>query len=198
VLRTAFPRRHGCGWIPHDAVENRFLLREAAHPRMLPLGPIDLLAPEEVDADVGLVAVQNTDVADRDQAAIALPATLAAPSVATGHEIEFSIRQFDGVSEIGDLLHVGLPSVFELSVETVALTAATLSLAARRKSGCTTDKIFLRQAKRSFHSLVTPDGVIADLRVANLQRSQRNRSTTSLEKFDTSRKRIGARVEYAD
>jgi hypothetical protein len=164
---------------------------------MLPLGPIDLLAPEEVDADVGLVAVQNTDVADRDQAAIALPAT-AALTVATGHEIEFSIRQFDGVSEIGDLLHVGLPSVFELSVETVALTAATLSLAARRKSGCTTDKIFLRQAKRSFHSLVTPDGVIADLRVANLQRSQRNRSTTSLEKFDTSRKRIGARVEYAD
>jgi hypothetical protein len=93
-------------------------------------------------------------------AIIAAPTLAATPlGPASGYEVEFFIRQFDRVSEFGHLLHVGLLSVFDLIVETVALTAATLSLAARRQSGCTVGQKFFGQRQRLIlYSLVTSVG----------------------------------------
>jgi hypothetical protein len=118
----------------------------------------------------GVLAKVAVKVAVKDAAAVAVKAaviiaiiavpTLAATRLgpASGYEVEFLIRQFDGVSEFGDLLHVGLLLVFDLSGEIVALTAATLSLAARRQSGCTVGQriFFAATPKVVFHSLVMP------------------------------------------
>jgi hypothetical protein len=138
----------------------------------------------------GVLAKVAVKVAVKDAAAVAVKAaviiaiiavpTLAATRLgpASGYEIEFLIRQFDGVSEIGDLLHVRLPSGFDLSVETVAPTAATLSLAARRQSGCTVVQKFFAASQTlvpfSCHASHASQRVIADLRAANLLWSQRN------------------------
>ena len=147
------------------------MLSRSGSPTILPLeSKIALvLFSKDVDADVGLV------VADVDEAAAALPAaavTATAVAPASGYEIEFFIRQFDGVSEFGDLLHVGLLLVFDLSGEIVALTAATLSLAARRQSGCTVgQRIFFAATPKvvfSFSCHASPGDVIADLSAANI------------------------------
>jgi hypothetical protein len=93
------------------------------------------LDPEDVDSDVDVVEVDQADLC----VAFALVATATFVTPASGYEIEVLIRQFDRVSEIGNILHVGLLSVFDVSG---GIFAATSSLAARRQSGCTAAKIF--------------------------------------------------------
>jgi len=86
---------------------------EAVRPRISPLPSRLGLDPEDVDADVDVVEVNQADLVGFVAAAAAAVAVAAAG--ASGYEIEFLIRQLDRVSEIGHLLHVGLLSVFDVS-----------------------------------------------------------------------------------
>jgi hypothetical protein len=121
---------------------------EAARRRILSLSVRVLGLPGQ-EPNLNLVSASNIDVANANKLIIAsVVATIA--TCARGHEIEFFIRQFDRVSESGHVLHVGLLSVFDVSGG-IAVTAATLSLAARRQSGCTVAQIFFEaRAGRSF------------------------------------------------
>ena len=76
--------------------------------------------------------------------AVGIASTLAATGLlgASGHEVEFFTRQLDRGSEVGHVLHVGLLSICDISGGMFAVTAATLSLAARHQSGCTAAKFF--------------------------------------------------------
>jgi hypothetical protein len=89
--------------------------------------------------------------------AVGIASTLAATGLllrpAGGDEVEFLIGQLDGVSEIGHLLHVGL-LWFSVSGGILAVIAATLSLAARRQSGCTAEKSFLCGTARRYFFIV--------------------------------------------
>ncbi len=62
------------------------------------------------------IVVQDIDVANVNQADLIVAAALAAAATAvipaSGYEIEYLIKQFDWVSEIGHILHVGLLSIF--------------------------------------------------------------------------------------
>jgi hypothetical protein len=131
-------------------------------------------ATEQRDVDV--VIAQN--IVRVDQAVlknvISVAATLAAAATAvipaSGHEIEFVIRQFDWVSDFGHLLHDGLLSSFKVGGGMFAVTAATLSLAARRQYGCTSRTNFFAAtpcAHFSFSYRANPV-VDADLRNANI------------------------------
>jgi hypothetical protein len=148
LKRWACAFRQDCGWIPYNAVENRFPLWRSGSPRILSLSVRVLGLPGQ-EPNLNLVSAENVDIADANKLIIAnVVATIAvtttpAATATRGHEIEFVIRQFDRVSEIGHILHVGLLSVFDISGGIFAVTAATLSLAARHQSGCTSAKTFL-------------------------------------------------------
>src|SRR4051794_10317028 len=77
-------------------------------PRILPLRVLD----EARGQHRNVVSAENIDVASLnvDQADCSLAAIAAAAAVATsgGYEVELFIRQFNRVSKIGNLLHVGL------------------------------------------------------------------------------------------
>jgi hypothetical protein len=130
-----------CGGEPLPLMEKR-------RRRILSLSVRVLGLPGQ-EPNLNLVSAENVDVADANKLIIAnVVATIAiattpAATAARGHEIEFVIRQFDRVSEIGHILHVGLLSVCDISGGIFAVTAATLSLAARHQSGCTSAKTFL-------------------------------------------------------
>jgi len=88
---------------------------EAVRPRISPLPSRLGLDPEDVDADVDVVEVNQADLVGFVAAAAAAVAVAVAAAGASGYEIKFLIRQLDRVSEIGHLLHVGLLSVFDVS-----------------------------------------------------------------------------------
>jgi hypothetical protein len=126
---------------------------EAARRRILSLSVRVLGLPGQ-EPNLNLVSASNIDVAKTNKLIIA-NVVAAIATCARGHEIEFFIRQFDRVSESGHVLHVGLLSVCDISGGIFAVTAATLSLAARHQSGCTAAKIFLcGTARRLFFNLV--------------------------------------------
>jgi hypothetical protein len=121
-------------------VEKRF-----AH--ALPLPSRLELVPEDVDSDVRVVEVDQPGLCCVFVAAIAAAAAMATSG---GYEVELLIGQFDRVSKIGNVLHVGLLLIKWRDIDA---TAATSSLVARRQSGCTVAQIFcaaLRSAR--FHS----------------------------------------------
>ena len=108
AARVIYPPRHGCGWKPHNAVENRSPVWRSGSPRILPLRVLD----EARGQHRNVVSAENIDVAgvNVDQAELSVAAIAAAAAMATsgGYEVELLIRQFDRVSKIGNLLHVGL------------------------------------------------------------------------------------------
>jgi hypothetical protein len=100
-------------------VENRFYV-EAVRPRILPLAASPLgHAAEQRDVDVviaqNIVQVDQAGLKNAISVASAATATAAAIAPASGtNEIEFLIKQFDRVSKMGNILHVGLLSVLML------------------------------------------------------------------------------------
>jgi hypothetical protein len=107
AARTVYPPRHGCGWKPHNAAENRPPVGRSGSPRILPLRVLD----EARGQHRNVVSAENIDVAgvNVDQADLSVAiAAAAAMATSGGYEVELLIGQFDRVSKIGNVLHVGL------------------------------------------------------------------------------------------
>jgi hypothetical protein len=64
-----------------------------------------VLEAEDVEANICVVNIDQADLSVATTSVVAAVAALSAASAARGDELKLLIRQFDGVSKFGHLLH---------------------------------------------------------------------------------------------